>query len=290
MTRIRVTHLFQILLGLYLRGILCVEICGEKRTVFGAAGADVILPVNQTEIRDITWVAVKELYHFATTKPGGYVDIRYNQYKGRLYGTANGSLNVTKLTIRDQGDYKANINTRKKQCGQLYDLRVFKKLSDGDIEILVNMTGNGTCGGILLCATNRTDVTTAWSSSDGNEKNVTNGFLHFASIVTNTIYNCTAQNPVSAIFKTVNLSEYCEKEEESLPLPRDALNYDIYIYIPIPVILCVVSFALIITCRLNRRKRAIKEEDKSEVCYFFTFLTMTQCLLLLFLVLLLVQK
>ncbi|CAH2327028.1 Signaling lymphocytic activation molecule family member 1 [Pelobates cultripes] len=127
------------------------------------------------------------------------------------------------------------------------------------------MTGNGTCGGILLCVTNRTDVTIAWSSSDGSEINVTNGFLHFASIVTNTIYNCTAQNPVSAIYKTVNLSEYCEKEEESLPLPRDALNDDIYIYIPIPVILCVALFALIINRRLNRRKRAIKEEYKTEV-------------------------
>ncbi|CAH2225367.1 SLAM family member 5-like [Pelobates cultripes] len=107
----------------------CVKSCGDKRTVIGAVGEDAVLPVNKTRIKDGSWVTVNGGIHFATTKPGGDIDIRDNRYEGRLYGTADGSLHFTKLTREDQGEYRATIrtDTGNKPCDQQYDLRVFSK-------------------------------------------------------------------------------------------------------------------------------------------------------------------
>ncbi|XP_063295381.1 SLAM family member 5-like [Pelobates fuscus] len=194
-------------------GVLCTVLCGDKRTVIGAVGGDVILPVNLTGIKDISWVFVSGGNHFATTKPGGHIDIRYNRHKGRLYGTADGSLHFTKLTSEDQGEYRANILTDpgNKQCDQRYDLRVFRKLEDKDIEIDY-IARNGTCVNTFLCKIDVSDVTITWNSQSSSKINVTDGLLYVSD--TNASYTCTAQNPVSTISKTVNLEEYCNKEPE----------------------------------------------------------------------------
>ncbi|XP_063295392.1 SLAM family member 5-like [Pelobates fuscus] len=189
------------------KSILCADLCGDKRKVFGAVSGEVVLPLNQTAIKDIAWVIAN--IHFATTRPDGEIDIRYNRYEGRLYGTADGSLNFTKLTSEDQGEYTAYILTgpKIKFCEQQYDLRIFRKLLSEDMEILPSVTRNGTCSVILFCMVNGSDVNITWISSNSTEINVVNGSLHITD--TNNIFTCTAKNPVSTISRTVNPQRYC---------------------------------------------------------------------------------
>ncbi|CAH2327015.1 SLAM family member 5-like [Pelobates cultripes] len=192
------------------KSILCAESCGDKRTVFGAVRGDVVLPLNQTAIKDIAWVTAN--VHFASTKPGGDIDILNNRYEGRLYGTADGSLNFTKLTSEDQGEYTAHILTgpKIKFCEQQYDLRVFRTLLPEDMEILPSVTRNGTCRVSLFCMVNGSDVNITWISSDSSAINVVNGSLHVTD--TDNIFKCTAHNSVSTISRTVNPQRYCQED------------------------------------------------------------------------------
>ncbi|CAH2327023.1 SLAM family member 5-like [Pelobates cultripes] len=114
-------------LAYFLRGILCRESCGDKKTIFGAVGREVILPMSQTATRDITWMTVRSKDHFATTNPGE-IDVRDYRYEGRLSATANGSLRFTNLTGDDQGEYIANILKGNMQCKQVYSIQLSKFL------------------------------------------------------------------------------------------------------------------------------------------------------------------
>ncbi|XP_063296523.1 SLAM family member 5-like [Pelobates fuscus] len=232
--------------------ILCAELCGDKRTVIGAVGGDVILPLKQTRIKDVSWVNVNGGTHFATTKPGGDIQIRDNRYEGRLYGTADGSLRFTKLTREDHGDYIANILTDpgNKQCEQQYDLRVFRKLLSEDIEILPTVTRNGTCGVILFCTVNGSGVNITWSRSDSTEINVINGLLHVTDI--NNIFTCTAQNPVSTVSRTVIPMSYCQEALQTMSTRGNSLLYGVFIAKGFAVL--IVGLFLCINLLLTRKQ------------------------------------
>uniref|UniRef100_A0A8C5WK97 Ig-like domain-containing protein n=1 Tax=Leptobrachium leishanense TaxID=445787 RepID=A0A8C5WK97_9ANUR len=194
-------------------GILCQSSCGDKQTVIGTEGGDVLLSVHQTGVEEVTWVSVNGINHFATTGPGGFLRIRDNRYKDRLNGTTNGSLNLTKLTREDQGEYRGSIlrNPGNTLCDQLYNLTVFRRLSEKDIGItLVNVTSNGTCAVALLCAVNGSGVTISWRRSHDREISGINDFLHVPDTETNHSFTCIAQNPVSNASRTVTPREYCQ--------------------------------------------------------------------------------
>ncbi|XP_075048698.1 uncharacterized protein LOC142108751 [Mixophyes fleayi] len=108
---------------LHLQNSVLGASCGERRNVSGIEGGDVTLPVDQTDIRDISWVT--DMRPIATTEPGKPVAVRGKFHKGRLDVTADGSLIITNLSREDQGIYSANIlRQTSEQCTQLYDLMV----------------------------------------------------------------------------------------------------------------------------------------------------------------------
>ncbi|XP_069806835.1 pregnancy-specific glycoprotein 22-like [Dendropsophus ebraccatus] len=112
---------------LYLRqGLTNERMCGDTRNVFSTVGGEVVLPVQQTDVQDITWMTEKDKGVFAVTEPGRPVTIRSLSYNGRLNVTANGSLMIIKLTMEDQGIYKGSILRRGLgQCAQLYRLSLY---------------------------------------------------------------------------------------------------------------------------------------------------------------------
>ncbi|CAH2327016.1 SLAM family member 5-like [Pelobates cultripes] len=234
------------------KSILCALPWRDERTVIGAVGGDLILPIKQTGIKYISWVTVNGGTHFATTKPGGDIDIRDNRYEGRLYGTADGSLNFTKLTREDQGEYTATIRTVPgyRHCNKKYNLRVFKKLLPEDIEILPNVTRNGTCGVILSCKVNGSDVRITWSRSDSSV--IINGLLHILD--TNTIFTCTAQNPISTISRTVIPKSYCQEDLQTMSTPGNDLLYGVFIAKGFEVV--IVGLFLTINLLLTKKQDA----------------------------------
>ncbi|XP_075048012.1 cell adhesion molecule CEACAM3-like isoform X2 [Mixophyes fleayi] len=109
--------------GLKVYGVIGA-LCGERRNVSGIEGGDVTLPVDQTEIRDISWVTDKRI--IARTEPGKPVVVREKLYNGRLDVTADGSLIITNLSREDQGIYTADIQGQSsEQCTQIYYLTIY---------------------------------------------------------------------------------------------------------------------------------------------------------------------
>ncbi|PIO27175.1 hypothetical protein AB205_0038260, partial [Aquarana catesbeiana] len=104
---------------------LSVESCAGQTNISSEEGAEVTLPVNLTVFESMTWVTVRDLVHFAVTKPRQPFVIQDDRYQGRLNSTTNGSLIITGLTREDQGTYGAYVVTpTSQQCAQLYNLRV----------------------------------------------------------------------------------------------------------------------------------------------------------------------
>ncbi|XP_063803003.1 uncharacterized protein LOC134980219 isoform X2 [Pseudophryne corroboree] len=102
-------------------GVLGETSCGERIEVSGLEGGDVTLPVGETGIRDISWVADMRL--IVKTKWGKPVVV----HNGRLSVTSNGSLIIANLSREDQRIYTANIRRQLSgQCTQIYDLRVYE--------------------------------------------------------------------------------------------------------------------------------------------------------------------
>ncbi|XP_040187970.1 uncharacterized protein LOC120920123 [Rana temporaria] len=136
----KMLHLF---LGfLYLQKcILCDRLCGERRTVNGTEGRDVILRVERNGIMgEITWLSAGR--HFATTGIGGFIKVRDKRYRGKVYAMADGSLNITGLAGEDQGTYTAstlrNATTKTQLCAQYYDLRVYSCNGSSDTGRIVS--------------------------------------------------------------------------------------------------------------------------------------------------------
>ncbi|XP_044128694.1 uncharacterized protein LOC122922222 isoform X1 [Bufo gargarizans] len=114
---------------LYLqKGLSIEETCGDTRHVESNVGGEVMLPVQQTEIQDITWMSSRDKNIFAVTEPGKPVVIRSMFYNGRINVTDNGTLIITKLTREDQGIYKGSVLRRiSGQCAQFYNLTVYEE-------------------------------------------------------------------------------------------------------------------------------------------------------------------
>ncbi|XP_044128695.1 uncharacterized protein LOC122922222 isoform X2 [Bufo gargarizans] len=115
---------------LYLqKGLSIEETCGDTRHVESNVGGEVMLPVQQTEIQDITWMSSRDKNIFAVTEPGKPVVIRSMFYNGRINVTDNGTLIITKLTREDQGIYKGSVLRRiSGQCAQFYNLTVYEQV------------------------------------------------------------------------------------------------------------------------------------------------------------------
>ncbi|XP_018086989.1 SLAM family member 5 isoform X2 [Xenopus laevis] len=197
--------------------ISCNNTCGPRINVSGAEGGGASLPVRiQGQIKDITWIINDSgrVNHFATTKPNETVDIRDNQYEGRLRSETDASLTLTDLTNQDQGIYAASIRLRSNQlCDQLYHLQVYKNLSTEDIQIHANITHNETCDVTLTlsCAVIGSDVTVTWNNTNSPGTEVTNHTLRVYNAYSDVTYTCTARNPVSKASRTAHIPVTCNR-------------------------------------------------------------------------------
>ncbi|XP_053561127.1 SLAM family member 5 [Bombina bombina] len=204
--------------------ISCKTLCGDTKIVNGTEKEDVILQVDKSiNIQNIVWNIGDD--YLAKTSPNGQIDFQRNTLKKKLQSEQDASLKFLRLTEEDQRTYIANILlSDETTCKQLFDLRVYKKLSTEDIMINISKhITNDTCNINLTCSVNRSDVNVTWSSSRNTRKYEATIFLHIRN-VENENDTCTAENPVSKASRTVSPWEYCDKETKSTPLDFPMLN------------------------------------------------------------------
>ncbi|XP_024612940.1 T-lymphocyte surface antigen Ly-9 isoform X5 [Neophocaena asiaeorientalis asiaeorientalis] len=113
-----------------LMGLGASEKDSTPPVVKGILGGSVILSLNisvDTEIEHITWSGPQEALALADAK--GKIILIDKSYQGRINVTQNNSLSINKLTLKDAGSYKAQINqknsevtTSEKFTLSIYDL------------------------------------------------------------------------------------------------------------------------------------------------------------------------
>ncbi|XP_041429564.1 SLAM family member 9-like isoform X1 [Xenopus laevis] len=198
--------------------VSCNTSCGPTIHVAGKVGGQATLPVKlEEEVNEIIWIISdgRRLNHFAITKPNEPVDIRVDQYEGRLCSETDASLTLTDLTNQDQRIYLANIYLQSNQrCVQLYQLQIYKNLSSEDILIHPNVTHNGTCNVTvtLSCAVIGSDVTVTWNNTNSPGTEVTNHTLRVYNAQSHVTYTCTARNPISEASRTAHIPVICPTE------------------------------------------------------------------------------
>ncbi|XP_077320286.1 SLAM family member 9-like [Lithobates pipiens] len=196
------------------RYVLCTaDPCGEMKHVVGQESGDVLLRVDQPGVTEISWVLRNTL--IALTKPHESVEVKPRQFKNRLYNGTNGSLNITKLTRDDQGEFAANIRLDKdEECNQIYNLTIYSKLLDGDIRIYHNVTHySEICNVTLICAVDKKDVSISWNDSVTNTVMKTST-IQVADPDTNSSWTCTVSHPVASISRTVIPLDFCQNESK----------------------------------------------------------------------------
>ncbi|KAM3918706.1 uncharacterized protein RB166_013482 [Leptodactylus fuscus] len=98
--------------------------CGTTKRVSVPVGGDVTLQVEENHIKNLIWERPVGVI-IATTKPGGFLDLREDHYNGRLQGSPDGSLTIRNVFGQDQGDYRAVIFTPDGvACARVYDVSI----------------------------------------------------------------------------------------------------------------------------------------------------------------------
>ncbi|KAM3919062.1 uncharacterized protein RB166_013817 [Leptodactylus fuscus] len=98
--------------------------CGTTKNVSAPLGGNVTLQVEESHISNLFWERPVGVI-IATTKPGGFLDLRQDHYNGRLQGSPDGSLTIRKVSAQDQGDYRAVIfATAGVACARMYDVSI----------------------------------------------------------------------------------------------------------------------------------------------------------------------
>ncbi|XP_041429616.1 SLAM family member 5-like [Xenopus laevis] len=224
--------------------------CGPTRNITGKEGETATLHVNATGGRAIAWVLVNgtRTNTFAETKPNSSINIRGNQYKGRVSSTNDGSLIFTHLTKKVQGIYRAEVS--KSDCSHFYSLKVYKSLVAEDIQIHHNRSES--CNVILSCTVNERDVTISWSHTDR-----TGPTLHVYNVSDAGVYTCTAHNPISSASKSLTLTHICYNGKHSQLYYLTGL-------ILVPVIVCPILCFIWIFMR-KRRKKTVDQNAAGEI-------------------------
>ncbi|XP_075047879.1 Fc receptor-like protein 6 [Mixophyes fleayi] len=102
------------------------ESCGTTIRLVGTLGGEVTLQLpNHPNVAFITW-DINNIDHIAITGPGQVLEVKNNNYVGRLSATTDGSLKISGLTTKDQRVYRAELFTGYwiYRCTQFYDIRV----------------------------------------------------------------------------------------------------------------------------------------------------------------------
>ncbi|XP_020945218.1 T-lymphocyte surface antigen Ly-9 isoform X9 [Sus scrofa] len=175
--------------------------------VRGLLGGSVILPLNisvDMEIEHIAWNDPQNALALVT--PRSDIIIMDRSYQGRINIFAqNNSLSINKLTWKDAGSYKAQINQKNSEVtiNEEFFLHIYEQLQEPQVTMKsVNMSENASCDFTLLCSVEGTgeDVQYHWTLRDPRAVKSLDGStltISWLPCDPDLPYICTAKNPVS---------------------------------------------------------------------------------------------
>ncbi|XP_073493772.1 SLAM family member 6-like [Phyllobates terribilis] len=196
---------------LYSRPTLCSDVCSGVLNIPATEGENIILPINETEVKEISWILGG--YHIVTTKPGNECSVKNRRLIERLQGTDQGSLKINDVRMEDQGEYSATVFKQKNNhCLQHFQVKIYPKLLNEDVEIKIKVSENKSC--IFTCSVNNSDVTIFWSYQSERNTNIRNPTLKLYDINPNSTYTCVAENPANRISRSIKPWILCQKETD----------------------------------------------------------------------------
>ncbi|XP_053464068.1 SLAM family member 9 [Nycticebus coucang] len=184
----------------------------DPKEVVAVLQESIYLPLEiprEEEVADIIWSSHKRL---ATVVPGkeGYpaaITVTDPRYQGRVsFLEPSFSLHISNLSWQDSGLYQAqvNLNTSQVSALQLFNLRVYRRLSEPQIAVSFKISAERACNVSLTCSVEKADmdVTYSWLSWGDNA-----GTVHEGPVLSTSwrpgdsalSYTCRASNPVSNI-------------------------------------------------------------------------------------------
>ncbi|CAN2390108.1 hypothetical protein PRIEUP_LOCUS144 [Pristimantis euphronides] len=196
--------------------VLCIEpkscnhACSNVVIVHAAVGEIVVLQINETEVKEISWTLGGN--HIVTIESGKPAMVKDRKLEKRLLGSHQGSLKIMDVHMEDQGEYSATVFKEKiKDCVQHFRVKIYPKLSNKDIVIKSNVSGTKNCSVTLTCTVNKSDVTVFWSNQKENSTVIRDHTITLSNTHPDSIYNCTAENPVIRTSRSITPWIFCQK-------------------------------------------------------------------------------
>ncbi|XP_075845259.1 SLAM family member 6 isoform X2 [Microtus pennsylvanicus] len=186
-------------------------------------------------------------------KSSGPQITRLDQEKGRrLNITQSSSLQISNLTMADEGSYTAQISTNSRQYLFKYVLRVFERLSNLEVINHTRLFENGSCEIHLTCTVANPNHTASieWQAS-GNislgDPNITVSWDPKNS--RDQSYTCHALNPVSKLSVSVSAQSLCTGvlTNENLHQYKEWLIGLVVLIVTICIVICV--------CKKTRKRK-----------------------------------
>ncbi|OCT69248.1 hypothetical protein XELAEV_18040559mg, partial [Xenopus laevis] len=193
---------------------VCAIRCEHKKTpIFGAEEGSVLLQLERRfPILDLSWLFGTKIIAFRYLN--SEMRIADNAtYGDRLSSTMDGSLRIHFLRKQDQGVYTAYIRQMDMEiCFQEYELRVYRNVSQTDLQINVtSVTITESCDVTLSCVVYGTDMSLAWHNVEMDQTVSINRDLHVYDGRQGETYICTAGNPIRNVSKAVTPWDLCEQ-------------------------------------------------------------------------------
>ncbi|XP_023580908.1 T-lymphocyte surface antigen Ly-9 isoform X2 [Trichechus manatus latirostris] len=187
--------------------------------VIGTLGGFMTLPLNisvGTEIEHVAWNGPQKT--LALASPAGAVIILDKSYQSRLsISSQSYSLNISKLTPKDEGLYRAQINRKNSNITieERFVLHIYEQLQKPRVTVKHTMSESTSCNLTLVCSVERAEksVLYSWTWVD------THSFKSFESSTLtiswmpcdpDVAYTCTAKNPVSqSTSSPIHAQQFC---------------------------------------------------------------------------------
>ncbi|XP_067584455.1 T-lymphocyte surface antigen Ly-9 isoform X2 [Pseudorca crassidens] len=202
-----------------LMGLGASEKDSKPTVVNGILGGSVILSLNisvDAEIEHITWSGPQQA--LALADASGKIILIDKSYQGRINVTQDNSLSINKLTLKDAGSYKAQINQKnsKVTTSEKFTLSIYEQLQEPRVTMKsVNMSENASCNITLVCSVKGAgeDVQYYWTSRDPHASESWGGpslTISWLPCDPNLPYICRAKNPVSqSSSRPVHAWQFC---------------------------------------------------------------------------------
>ncbi|KAM9686151.1 T-lymphocyte surface antigen Ly-9 isoform 4-T4 [Trichechus inunguis] len=187
--------------------------------VIGTLGGFMTLPLNisvGTEIEHVAWNGPQKT--LALASPAGALIILDKSYQSRLsISSQSYSLSISKLTPKDEGIYRAQINRKNSNITieERFVLHIYEQLQKPRVTVKHTMSESTSCNLTLVCSVERAEksVLYSWTWVD------THSFKSFESSTLtiswmpcdpDVAYTCTAKNPVSqSTSSPVHAQQFC---------------------------------------------------------------------------------